>query len=46
MSHFWHSIRYIKLYNRDNNEGNFKLFQTLQRNDNDFSGFNYHKKVL
>ena len=47
ISNFLHLIQYMKLKNNDKNKGKFQSFVYFTKvNDNDFSGFTFHKKVL
>ena len=48
MPNSWHSLRYMKLGNKDKNKGKFQSFVNFTKkiNDNDFLGFNFYKKFL
>ena len=48
MSHFWHSLRYMELHNKDKIKGKFQSFVNFTKkiNDNDFVGFTFYKMAL
>ena len=47
MSNFWHSLRYMKLYNKVKNKGKFRSFINFTKKiNNAFSGFTFYKKAL